>query len=262
MELNLITKNGKALADSRDVAEMIDRPHNDLMKTIRVYINYLGQGDFSQSKFFIESTYLNSQKKEQPCFLITKKGCDMIANKLSGVKGVTFTAAYVTKFEEMEKQIQEQSKPSYMINDPIKRAETWIIEQREKEQVRTKNLMLEQRVSEYEPKATYYDMVLQNKSLLTISKIAKDYGMSAVKFNKLLYELGVQYKQGGVWLLYQRHADKGYTQSKTHIIDADNSKLHTQWTQKGRLFIYDLLKSRKGILPIIERGAEDALLTK
>ncbi|WP_337970126.1 phage antirepressor KilAC domain-containing protein [Virgibacillus salexigens] len=124
------------------------------------------------------------------------------------------------------------------------------------EKLRTSNLMLEQRVSEYEPKATYYDTVLQNKSLLSISKIAKDYGFSGTKLNKLLHELGVQYKQGNMWLLYQKYADRGYTQSKTHVIDAETSKLHTQWTQKGRLFIYDLLKNELGILPIIEREEE------
>lgn len=114
------------------------------------------------------------------------------------------------------------------------------------------NAQKEQIINELRPKATYYDLVLQNKSLLSISKIAKDYGMSAIAMNSLLRELGVQFKQGDCWLLYQKYADKGYTQSKTHIIDGDRSKLNTYWTQKGRLFIYDLLKTR-GILPLIER---------
>lgn len=121
----------------------------------------------------------------------------------------------------------------------------------------TKNLVLEQQVQEFEPKATYYDMVLQNKSLLAISKIAKDYGMSAMKMNQLLNKLGVQYKQGDIWLLYAKYQDKGYTQTSTHVIDADNSRVTTKWTQKGRLFIYDLLKD-DGILPMIEREEESA----
>ena len=114
------------------------------------------------------------------------------------------------------------------------------------------NAQKEQIINELRPKATYYDLVLQNKSLLSISKIAKDYGMSAIAMNSLLHELGVQFKQGDCWLLYQKYADKGYTQSKTHVIDGDRSKLNTYWTQKGRLFIYDLLKTR-GILPLIEQ---------
>lgn len=132
----------------------------------------------------------------------------------------------------------------------IKRAHEFL--QRRVDKLTTDNLLLEQQVNELKPKASYYDMVLQNKSLLSVSKIAKDYGMSARALNKKLNELGVQYKQGDIWLLYAKYQDKGYTQTSTHVIDADNSKISTKWTQKGRLFIYDLLKSN-GILPLIER---------
>ncbi|EGQ1709774.1 phage antirepressor [Staphylococcus pseudintermedius] len=79
-------------------------------------------------------------------------------------------------------------------------------------------LVAEQQVKELKPKATYYDLVLQNKSLLSVSKIAKDYGMSARALNKLLHELGVQYKQGDIWLLYAKHQDKGYTQTSTYAL--------------------------------------------
>lgn len=119
------------------------------------------------------------------------------------------------------------------------------------EEVAQKN----QIIQELQPKATYYDLILQSESLVAISMIAKDYGMSPQKLNNLLHELKVQFKQGSTWLLYQKYADKGYTQSKTHTIDAERSKMHTYWTQKGRLFIYDLLKNKKGILPKIEQEA-------
>ena len=114
-------------------------------------------------------------------------------------------------------------------------------------------LVAEQQVQELKPKATYYDLVLQNKSLLSVSKIAKDYGMSARALNKLLHELGVQYKQGDIWLLYAKHQDKGYTHTSTYALDEEHSKVTTKWTQKGRLFIYDLLKDNN-ILPTIERN--------
>ncbi|PCK69246.1 phage antirepressor KilAC domain-containing protein [Paenibacillus larvae] len=119
----------------------------------------------------------------------------------------------------------------------------------------TDKLVLTQQVNELQPKASYYDMVLQNKSLLSVSKIAKDYGMSAIAFNQKLHELGVQFKQGDIWLLYAKYQDKGYTQTTTHVIDAEKSKVNTKWTQKGRLFIYDLLK-KEGILPVIERESD------
>lgn len=121
----------------------------------------------------------------------------------------------------------------------------------------TSNLVLEQRVNELQPKATYYDLILQNKSLISISVIAKDYGMGAQTMNKLLHKLGVQYKQGEIWLLYAKYQDKGYTQTYLHAVDAEKSKPHTKWTQAGRIFIYELLK-REGIVPMIEREYEEA----
>ncbi|MEQ7031892.1 phage antirepressor KilAC domain-containing protein [Enterococcus avium] len=117
---------------------------------------------------------------------------------------------------------------------------------------RTQRLMAEQQVLEMQPKATYYDLVIQNKSLLSVTKIAKDYGMSARKVNTLLHEFGVQFKQGDMWFLYQDYANKGYTQSFTHVIDDENSRMSTKWTQKGRLFIYEIMKQH-GYLPLIEK---------
>lgn len=106
-QLQVFNFNGRNVIESRQVAEMIERQHNDLMKTIRQYIEYLGEGNFAQSEFFIESTYINSQNKSQPCYLLTKKGCEMVANKVTGLKGTLFTAAFVTKFEEMERHINK-----------------------------------------------------------------------------------------------------------------------------------------------------------
>ena len=118
------------------------------------------------------------------------------------------------------------------------------------------NAQQKQIIAELNPKASYYDVVLQTKDAISTSQIAKDYGKSAMWLNDLLHTLSVQFKQGGVWLLYDKYADKGYTRSKTHTYSGDDgmqhSKLHTYWTQKGRLFIYELLKSH-GILPLVEQ---------
>lgn len=113
-----------------------------------------------------------------------------------------------------------------------------------------------QQISELKPKASYYDVVLNAKDLLSTSKIAKDYSKSAVWLNKWLHEQGIQYKQGDIWLLYQKYAEQGYTSTKTQTFSGNDgeihTKVHTYWTQKGRLFIYDLLKA-SGILPLIEQ---------
>ena len=113
----------------------------------------------------------------------------------------------------------------------------------------------EQQISELKPKASYYDVVLNCPGLLSVSVIAKDYGKSAKWLNAYLHKKGIQYKQGKTWLLYQKYAECGYTCTKTSTVPASDgtqhTKVHTYWTQKGRLFIYDTLKS-DGIPPLIE----------
>ena len=122
--------------------------------------------------------------------------------------------------------------------------------------LKLENAQQQQIIGELQPKATYYDLILQSTDLVPISIIAKDYGTSAKTLNKKLHDLKVQYNQSGTWLLYAEYQDKGYTQSKTQAYPKSDgticSKLHTQWTQKGRLFLYELLK-RNGILPTIEK---------
>ena len=118
-------------------------------------------------------------------------------------------------------------------------------------------LIAEQQVNELKPKATYYDTILANPALMTITVIAKDYGMSGAEMNKKLHSLGVQYKQGNIWLLYTKYQRLGWTHSETHMVKrADGTEkavVNTKWTQKGRLGIYELLK-QNDILPTIERG--------
>ena len=117
-----------------------------------------------------------------------------------------------------------------------------------------------QQIAELTPKASYYDVVLNCKDLVSISTIAKDYGWSAIKMNDYLHEHGVQFKQGDIWLLYQKYANRGYTSTKTHTYPGSDgevhSRVHTYWTQQGRLFIYDLLKA-DNILPLIESNAQE-----
>ncbi|TYC49645.1 phage antirepressor [Weissella muntiaci] len=130
-------------------------------------------------------------------------------------------------------------------------------------QERAEKLILSQQVAESRPKADYYDKIMKSKSLVTISQIAEDYGWSAQKMNAKLYELRVQHKVGGQWLLYSKHKNHGYTFSETQDISQrvgqDKVVMNTKWTQKGRVFIYNLLKN-EGILPSIERETEAAIL--
>ena len=128
-------------------------------------------------------------------------------------------------------------------------------EQERRRKLETTVAVQEQQIAELQPKASYYDVVLNCKDLLSITSIAKDYGKSGTWLNSYLHENGVQYKQGKLWLLYQKYAEKGYTSTKTQTFAGSDgnqhTSVHTYWTQKGRLFIYELLKA-DNILPLIE----------
>jgi prophage antirepressor-like protein len=126
----------------------------------------------------------------------------------------------------------------------------------EKQQLQQTISVQAQQISEMQPKVTYYDIVLNCKDLVAISVIAKDYGWSAKHMNQYLHEKGVQYKQGSIWLLYQKYASSGYTSTRTYTYqdwkEESHTDIRTYWTQKGRLFIYELMKS-DGNLPLIEQ---------
>lgn len=156
--------------------------------------------------------------------------------------------AYMT-----EKTLEEAIlNPDYLIQ-----IATALKEEREKRTLlETENAQQKQIIGELKPRADYTDRILSNKGLVTITQIAKDYGMSGRKMNKILEDLHVQYKQSGQWFLYAKYHDKGYTHSKTIDITRKDGTpdvtMETKWTQKGRLFIYELLKA-EGIIPIIEQ---------
>jgi prophage antirepressor-like protein len=124
--------------------------------------------------------------------------------------------------------------------------------QKENRELQLEVAQSKQIIAEYEPKVTYHDLFLQSTNAVPITLIAKDYGLSAKKLNKLLHELKIQFKQSDIWLLYNEHAKMGYTKSHTYEVNG-RSYMSTNWTQKGRLFIYDELKNKMNILPIIEQ---------
>ena len=141
--------------------------------------------------------------------------------------------------------------------DMVIAALTKLKEERElRKTLELENTIKDQQIAELKPKADYLDTILQSKSLMTITQIAKDYGMSGNAMNKILRQLGVQYKQSGQWFLYSKYHHLGYTSSETvDIVRSDGKrdvKMNTKWTLKGRIFLYDLLKEHD-ILPMIEK---------
>lgn len=140
--------------------------------------------------------------------------------------------------------------------DFIIRLATELKEEKEKRKaLEIENNIKSQQIGELKPKADYVDKILKSKSLMTITQISKDYGMSGAKLNSILYNLRVQYKQSNQWLLYSKYHNKGYTHSEPFIVKQTDgttkTRLTTKWTNKGRLFLYELLKNN-GYLPLIE----------
>ena len=146
-----------------------------------------------------------------------------------------------------------------LLNNPEMaiKAFTALKEEREKNvRLQTENAKQRQIIGELKPKADYTDIILNNHGLVTITQIAKDYGMSGRQLNRVMADFGVQYKQSGQWLLYSKYHSCGYTHSQTFDIVRSDGRadvvMETKWTQKGRLFVYELLK-KHGILPLIEK---------
>ena len=230
---------------SLDIAEITGKRHADVMRDVRKEIDELGR-EIGQ-RIFAQSSYINRQNKEQPCYSFGKDGAMQLALKYDAKTRYRV----IKRIEELENDNKKQLPTTY------KEALLHLVEQvEENERLQTNNLMLEQQVNELKPKADYTDRILQNKGLVTISQIAKDYGMSGQAMNSLLHGLGIQYKQSDQWLLYAKYHDKGYTHSETFDITRKDGtpdvRLNTKWTQKGRLFLYEKLK-KNNILPMIER---------
>ncbi len=244
--------NGQRVVTFKDIDTIHHRPEGTARKRFNDNKKHFVEGEdfykITPSEF---RTAIGEMDKRQ---LFTESGYYMLVKSftddLSWAVQRELTNCYF-RVQQIQKIIN-----SYMIDDPIKRAERWIEEQKEKQKLITTVEVQKQQIIELKPKASYYDVVLNCSDLLSTSVIAKDYGKSAIWLNDYLYKKGIQYKQGSIWLLYAKYAEQGYTSTKTHSLNGKDGiqhfKVHTYWTQKGRLFIYDLLKS-DGIYPAIER---------
>lgn len=237
-ELSVFQYNNVDVIDSRQVAEMIGKDHAHLMRDIAGHAKIIessSQSKFGLADFFIPSTYKDAQGKPRPCYLMTKKGCDMVANKTTGTKGVLFTAAYVTAFEEMRKN-QE------LFNVP----KDYPSALRALADAEEKKMLLAQQNAVMQPKAEYYDALVERDGLSNFRNTAKLLGVSQTDFiNYLISHKYVYRDKSGHLMAYANKNDGLFSFKECLSSNKRWSGGQTMVTMKGReLFMRAFKKSK------------------
>ena len=236
------------VVSSREVAENFGKEHKNVLRIIN---EKLTNSKLSSLNYFIENNYTDIKGENRKEYLITRDGFSFLVMGFTGAKADEWKLKYIKAFNNMEKTIQKVLPSNYK-----EALQQLLVSEEEKERLQLENAQQQQMIGELKPKADYTDKILQNKGLVTITAIAKDYGMSGQAMNEKLHELNIQYKKSGQWFLYEKYHDKGYTHSETIDLTHKNGnefiRMNTKWTQKGRLFLYELLK-KNNLLPMIER---------
>lgn len=248
---------------SLQIAEITGKAHKDVMRAIRnmepAWENVCGR------KFALTSREVNQPNggtRETSCFSLNKEECLYIATKFNDEA----RAKLIKRWKELEEQHQKPSVPqNYLeaLKSLVKAEEEkqqLALENKQKDEtiitISKANVELGNKITEMLPKVSYYDRILQSNATMTITQIAQDYGMSAIAMNKELESMRIQHKERGQWILYAQFLKGGYVHSRAvDIIRRDGRhdvKYNTEWTTKGRLFLYETLKG-KGILPLIEQ---------
>lgn len=259
--LHIKEYNGQRVVTFRDIDEVHQRPEGTASRNFRVNRNHFIEGEdyFTITPDEFRRTIGEMDKRQQnDIILLTESGYLMTVKSLKDDLAWAVQRELVRSYFRLK--VVQHIVDSYMIEDPIERAKRWIQEQEEKKalavKVEEQNQQIEkqnEQIAELSTKADYCDKVLQTSELVTVTDIAKDFGKSAVWLNKKLHERKIQFRQGGIWHLYQGYAEKGYAITRTTVTEDRNgrehSRTHTYWTQKGKKFIFDLL-AEENIFPV------------
>lgn len=246
------------------IAEVTGKPHKDVMKAIRKMEpawQKINEGNFSLVN------YQDKKGELRPCYSLTKEECLYIATKFNDEA----RAKLIKRWKELEEAHQKASVPTTylealksLVKSEEQRQQLALENRKQQQEIITisrENAELGNKITEMLPKVSYYDQILQSNATMTVTQIAQDYGLSAQAMNKLLAELKIQYKSSrGQWILYGELKAGGYVHSRpVDITKSDGThdvKYNTEWTTKGRIFLYEALKKKKGIVPLIEKKPE------
>lgn len=261
-EIDLVFKgeNNQALTYSWLVAKKFGKEHIHVLESIRKLMRTAKNS--AVISMFCESAYYNEQNKEQPMFLMNRDGFTLLAMGFTGEKALKVKVEYINAFNKMEEVIKNGT---YQVPRTFSDALLLAAKQQKKIEEQQRTLMqnateikdLSDTVVTMKPKADYCDLILRNTATICTTSIAQNYGMSAKAFNVLLRNLGVQHKIAGQWILKAKYLPYGYVQSESVVIEHNDrrkeTKQHSEWTQKGHLFLYEKLKEH-GVLPLIEQN--------
>ena len=243
--MNLVKIENKNTMTSREVAEITGKEHKNILVDIRDEIEKLENKGIRAELIFQLGEYLDKNNQKRPQYNLTKEGVLQLAARYDAV--VRFRL-----IEKVTRPKEYSQKELLLMNlEAIER-----IEELEEE-----NQIQKQVIAEYKTVKEYVDTILSSEDTMSITQTAADYGMSAMVLNGILNENRVIRKVGNQWILYVEHMNKGYTKSETITVKRKDGTEkvvpNTKWTQKGRLFIHNLLESL-GIKANMDKEREGA----
>lgn len=232
---------------SIQIAELTGKRHCDVMRSIR---NMEPAWEKINGRKFALVDYEDEKGELRPMYLLTKKECLYISTKFNDEA----RAKLVIRWESLE---TGKATPMYQVPQSFSDALMLAAQQQKQIEEQAKQLEVkDKQIAVLEEQTEYTRTILNSPSTVLVTQIAQDYGLGAKMFNAILRNLKIQRKVGNQWILYAKYLKKGYVQSHTHNFKhkdgRDDVALTTKWTQKGRLFLYSLLK-KNGYLPLIEQ---------
>ena len=233
--INLTNHNGQIVVSSREVAERFEKRHDNVLMAVKETVKGLLENEDTPSMFF-KTTYTHEQNGQKyPEYLMTRDGFSLLAMGFTGAKALQWKIKFINMFNRMEAELKK-TQASYQIDDPIARAERWIEEQREKQAAL---LALE----EAKPKVETYDKLISNKGYVGLREMAKMLGYPLNKMGAFVCEIGMCYKENGIYYPYAKFNNNGMCVGKWHRAKwSSHGGMKTVFSLEGVEYVRKALK--------------------